>query len=180
MSESEKRFRACREGRTARQIQAIWRPAKSHGLADAAAATACSERWVHRLCERYNAEGPEALGDRRRNNGAAPSILTPEVLDRLRQHLAEPPADAGVWTSRKVADVLARELGREQVAMQRGSEALKALGWSLQRPRPRNPRAATPEAARAFKSWRRPSARRRPTSRIFLSSSMAATSTASA
>ncbi len=35
--------------------------------------------------------------------------------------------------------------------MQRGWEALKALGWSLQRPRPRNPRAATPKPRRLLK-----------------------------
>ncbi|QRE77671.1 helix-turn-helix domain-containing protein [Methylobacterium aquaticum] len=74
-------------------------PGQRPQLADAAAATACSEGWVRRLCERYNAEEPEALDDRRRDDGAAPSILTPEVLDRLRQHLAEPPADTGGWTS---------------------------------------------------------------------------------
>ena len=180
VSELEQRFTACSDARTARQTQAIWLLAKGHSFAEAAAATAFSERWVRRLCERYNAEGLDALGDRRRHNGAAPRVLTPEVLDHLRQRLAEPPADGGVWTSRKVADVLARELGREQVAMQRGWEALKALGWSLQRPRPRNPRAAAPDAAQAFKkSWRRPSTRRKPVSRVCRSSSMPSTSTAS-
>ncbi|MGX7706735.1 helix-turn-helix domain-containing protein [Methylobacterium sp. Gmos1] len=177
VSELEKRLTACRDARTALQTQAIWLLAKGHSFAQAAAATAFSERWVRRLCDRYNAEGVEALGDRRRHNGVAASLLTPDVLDRLRQRLAEPPADGGVWTSRKVADVLAQELGREQVGVQRGWEALKALGWSLQRPRPRNPRAATPEAAQAFKkSWRRPSTRRTPVSRACRSSSMPATS----
>jgi transposase len=180
VSELAERFTACRDGHTARQTQAIWLLAKGHSFAQAAAATAFSERWVRRLCERYNAEGVEALGDRRRHNGAAASLLTSDVLDRLRQRLTEPPPDGGVWTSRKVADILAQDLGRE-VAVQRGWEALKALGWSLQRPRPRNPRAATPEAAQAFKkSWRRPSTRRRPVSRISRSSSMRRTNTASA
>ncbi len=73
VSELEKRYTPCREGRTARQIQAIWLLAKGHSLADVAAATACSERWVRRLCERYNAGGPEAPGDRRRDDGAAPA-----------------------------------------------------------------------------------------------------------
>ncbi|MEE8628177.1 MULTISPECIES: winged helix-turn-helix domain-containing protein [Methylobacterium] len=180
VSELEERFTACRDAHTARQTQAIWLLAKGHSFAQAAAATAFSERWVRRLCERYNAEGVEALGDRRRHNGATASLLTPDVLERVRQRLAEPPPDGGVWTSRKVADILAQDLGRE-VAVQRGWEALKALGWSLQRPRPRNPRAATPEAAQAFKkSWRRPSTRRRPVSRISPSSPMRRTNTASA
>ena len=81
----------------------------------------------------------------------------------VRLRLAEPPPDGGVWSSRKVADVMAAHLGLEHVLPQRGWEVLKALGWSLQRPRPKNPKSATPEVAQAFKKdWRIPSPRRRP------------------
>ena len=80
----------------------------------------------------------------------------------MRLRLAEPPPDGGLWSSRKVADVMATHLGLERVLPQRGWEALKALGWSLQRPRPKNPKSATTEEATAFnKSWPRPSPRRR-------------------
>jgi hypothetical protein len=34
---------------------------------------------------------------------------------------------------------------------QRGWEALKAIGWSVQKPRPRHPASATPEEREAFK-----------------------------
>jgi hypothetical protein len=34
---------------------------------------------------------------------------------------------------------MADELGITSVAPQRGREALKAIGWSLQKPRPKNP-----------------------------------------
>lgn len=151
VSELAKRFTACRDARTARQTQAIRLLAKCHSFAEAAAATAFSERWVRRRCERYNAEGVDALGDRRRHNGAAASLLTPDVLDRLRQRLAEPPPDGGMWTSRKVADVLAQDPGREQVAVQRGWDALKALGWSRQVAAPRNPRAPPPRLRKHLK-----------------------------
>ncbi len=57
VSELAERFTACRDARTARQTQAIWLLAKGHSFAEARAATAFSERWVRRLCERYNAEG---------------------------------------------------------------------------------------------------------------------------
>ena len=68
----------------------------------------------------------------------------------VRLRLAEPPPDGGLWSSRKVADVMATHLGLERVLPQRGWEALKALGWSLQRPRPKNPKSATTEEATAF------------------------------
>ena len=50
-----------------------------------------------------------------------------------------------MWSSRKVAAWMAGELGLTEVLPQRGWEALKAIGWSVQEPRPRHPHAATPE-----------------------------------
>src|SRR3954467_9196189 len=55
------------------------------------------------LLARYNAHGPEALGDLRRRNGSAPSVLRPELLARLPERLATPPSDGGLWTGPKVA-----------------------------------------------------------------------------
>ena len=72
-------------------------------------------------------------------------MLTPAVLEVLRERLKTPPDDGGVWTAKKVAAVMAAELGLERVADQRGWEALRALGWTSQRPRPRHARAASPE-----------------------------------
>jgi hypothetical protein len=47
------------------------------------ATTAFGERWIEQLLVRYNAEGPEALGDLHRSNGASATILKPDLLDRL-------------------------------------------------------------------------------------------------
>ena len=63
----------------------------------------------------------------------------------LRERVKTPPEDGGVWTAKKVAAVMARELGLASVAPQRVWEALRAIGWSIQRPRPRHVRAASPE-----------------------------------
>jgi transposase len=72
-------------------------------------------------------------------------------LERLRVRLADPPPDGGLWTSGKVARWMAGALGREAVSAQRGWEALRRIGWSIQKPRPRHPKAATPEEGAAFK-----------------------------
>jgi transposase len=120
------------------------------------------ERWIEQLLARYNAEGPEALGDLRRRNGASAAILKPELLAKLRDRLREPPADGGLWSS--LADWIAAELGVKSVAPQRGWEALKAIGWSIQKPRPKNPRSASPEEAAAFKKSSRTLLPRRPQS----------------
>src|SRR5262245_46659556 len=36
-------------------------------------------RWIEELLAPYNAFGPQALGDLRRNNGTRPSVLEPEL-----------------------------------------------------------------------------------------------------
>jgi hypothetical protein len=49
-------------------------------------------------------EGPEALGDLRRRNGASATILKPDLLAKLRGRLREPPPDGGLWSSRGELD----------------------------------------------------------------------------
>ncbi len=131
-------------------------------MAETARLTGFVPRWVEELLVRYNRFGPSSLGDQRRGNGARPTILTPEILDLLKERLKSPPEDGGVWTAKKVAAVMAAELGLASVAEQRGWEALRAIGWTIQTPRPRHARAAGPEAQAEFKkSSPKPSPRKR-------------------
>jgi transposase len=180
VAELGERFRVAADARSARHVQAIWLLAKGHEVAEVASTTAFGVRWVEKLLARYNAGGPDALGDLRRGNGTRPTILKPELLDRLRLRLAGPPADGGLWTSRKVAAWMAEELGLASVAVQRGWEALRAVGWSVQAPRPEHPARATAEEQEAFKKSSPPSSPRRPSSiRARSSRSSPPTSTAS-
>src|SRR5215207_3400995 len=138
-------FRSAQDPTATRHFQVIWLLARGHTIADVAAVTSFVPRWIEQLLARYNAKGPEALGDLRRRNGG-----------------------------------VASELGLAEVLPQRGWEALKAIGWSVQKPRPRHPVSATPEEREAFKkSWSRPSLRREPSTRTSRSKSGPRTSTAS-
>lgn len=178
--ELEQRFVNCAEPVEARHTQAIWLLAQGRTVSEVSKLTAFGERWIQQLLERYNADGPDALGNGRRRNGSKPRILVPTVLEKLRARLAEPPPDGGLWSSRKVSAFLAEQLGLEAVAPQRGWEALRAIGWSLQKPRPKNPRSASDEEADAFqKNWRRPSPRKRPSTPASRSRSSPPTSTGS-
>src|SRR3954454_12384784 len=181
VAELEVRFRAASDARSTRHLQAIWLLAKGHRTAEVAATTAFGVRWVEKLRARYNAEGPEALGDLRRRNGRGRTVLTPALLDGLRLRLAEPPLDGGLWTSRKVAAWMAGgELGLASVAAQRGWEALRAVGWSVQAPRPEHPARATAEEQEAVKKSSPPSSpKRRSSIRARWSKSSPPTSTAS-
>ena len=147
----EQRYRACEDACSARHYQTIWLLAQGHTVPEVSALTSFAPRWIEELQARYNALGPQALGDLRRNNGTRPSVLKPELLEKLKVRLKQPPPDGGIWTSRKVADFMADQLGLETLAQQRGWEALQAIGWSIQSPRPKNPNSAILEEAKAFK-----------------------------
>src|SRR5918992_755990 len=85
---------------------------------------------VEELAQRYNAFGPEALGDQRRRNGRAASLLTEAVLSALAERVQAPPEDGGLWSGPKVAAWMARHLGLAKVHPQRGWEALRRIGWA--------------------------------------------------
>jgi transposase len=162
-AELEERYRACADACSARHCQTIWLLAQGHTIVEVAELTSFVPRWIEELLARYNALGPQALGDLRRHNGRAASVLKPELLEKLKVRLRAPPPDGGVWTSRKVADFMAAQLGLMTLAPQCGWEALQAIGYSIQSPRPKNPKSASAEEAAAFKkNWpRRP--RTKPT-----------------
>jgi transposase len=113
---------SCRDTTASRHFQAIWHLARGHTVTQVAAATAFGERWIEQLLARYNAEGPDTLGDLRRYNGASATVLKPELLAKLRDRLREPPPDGGMWSSRKVANWPGNLRG-VSVAPQRGWRA---------------------------------------------------------
>ncbi|MGH6834329.1 MAG: helix-turn-helix domain-containing protein [Methylocella sp.] len=208
LEELEARYVRCQDATASRHCQVIWLLAGGHTVPQVSATTAYGARWIEQLLARYNAEGPEALGDLRRRNGTSATILKPELPAKLRDRLREPPADGGLWSSHKVADGIAAELGLKSVAPQRGwraesrvagqsaafrasglsgaakarpilgriapegdqaireradaRQALKAIGWSIQKPRPKNPKSASPEEAAAFKKSSRTPLPKRP------------------
>lgn len=163
IEELEERYLSCSDATSSRHFQTIWLLAKGRSVCEVGEVVGFVPRWIDELIVRYNADGPSALGDLRRHNGAQARVLTPLMLERLGHRLADPPDDGGVWTSKKVAAFLAVELGLVSVGVQRGWEALQALGWSVQKPRPQNPKAATREEAEAFKKNSPTSSRKKRT-----------------
>ena len=83
LEELEARYRSARDVTEARHTRAIRLLAQGRTFAEVAEALAFAPRWVEELAARYNALGPEALGDQRRRNGRAASLLRAEVLAAL-------------------------------------------------------------------------------------------------
>src|SRR3712207_428298 len=84
------RYRGAQDATEARHTQAIWLLAQGRGVLEVADVLAFAPRWVEQLAARYNALGPDALGDQRRRNGRAASVLTPALLAALAERLRRP------------------------------------------------------------------------------------------
>ena len=80
VEELEARYVRCQDATASRHFQVIWLLARGHTVSQVSETTAFGERWIEQLLARYNAEGPEALGDLRRRNGASATILKPDLL----------------------------------------------------------------------------------------------------
>lgn len=164
VDELEVRFRAAKDVVERSHCQVIWLLAKGHTTAEVAELVAMTPRWVNKLARRYQQAGVGALGDQRRRNVGCKPLLSAQDLDALGERLRTPPSDGGLWTGPKVAQWIAARLGLEHVHAPRGWEALKKLNWSIQSPRPHNPKAAGPQEIETFKKTSRTRSPKKPTS----------------
>ena len=157
-AELEARFKTASDPVAKSHFHALWLLSNGYEKDEVAEVLSFSTRWVQELLKRYNEGGPDQLGDQRVNNGTEPKILTPQALAALKERIKIPPEDGGVWSGPKVALWLAGFHKMKSVHDQRGWDALVAIAYSIQRPRPRHPEAATAKERAALKKT---SARRR-------------------
>jgi hypothetical protein len=142
-AELEGRYESAADPIAKSHFHALWLLSGGYEIDEVAELLSFSTRWVRILIKRYNEGGPDRLGDQRAHNGTEPTILTPDALAALQGRVKSPPDDGGQWTGPKIARWLAKFHGRKSVHDQRGWDALIALEYSIQQPRPRHPRAAT-------------------------------------
>jgi transposase len=154
--EIARRYRACRSGVEKTHWQVLGLLTRSEtppAPAEVASQVGLTPAWVRTVLKRWNAEGPAGLADRRpARNGGRPA-LADEQQAALFEALQGRPADGGLWTGPKVA-AYARDRWGVTVRAETGWRWLSRLGFSLQVPRPRNPKAATAEQQQEWK--RRP------------------------
>ena len=159
--ELETRYEAAADPVGKNHFHALWLLSSGYEVDEVTEILSFSPRWVRALIKRYNEGGAEALGDQRIHNGTRPTILTPEALAALKERIKTPPDDGGLWTGPKIARWFAKFHGLQSVHDQRGWDALIAIGYSIQQPRPRHPDAATKEDRAALKKNFRPRLPRR-------------------
>jgi len=150
-AEIARRYRTCPHPTEKTRWQVTWpvtRPDAPMSAGRAARSVGLTPVWGRTLLRRWNAYGPGGLADGRRRNGTA-SVLTPDRQAELYAALQADPPDGGLWTGPKVARY-ARDRWGVEVVPQTGWRWLVRLGFSLRVPRPRHPKAATPEQQRVW------------------------------
>jgi transposase len=149
LDELEQRYRRATDPVARSQWQILWLLSSGMPTAEVARVSGYSVNWVREIARRYREEGPTGIGDRRHGNPGAAPLLTRKQQEQLRAALRGPAPDGDLWTCRSVAAWMSQTLGRP-VSAQRGWEWMRRLGFTPQRPRPRETRADPTEQA-AFK-----------------------------
>ena len=104
--ELENRYRKAKDPVERSHYQILWLLSEGKTTTRVMEATGYSRGWIQQLARRYNALGPEALGDRRHHNPGATdrALLDQDQQRELAEALKEPPKDGGMWNSRKVGE----------------------------------------------------------------------------
>jgi transposase len=151
-NELAERFRRCPDGRQKARWQALWllsRPPTPYSAAQAAAVVGLTADAVRKLVKRYNAGGPAAVARNAGGPGRAPRLSAAQQ-EQLKAELLGRAPDGGLWTGPKLARRIAALTG-QSMHKATGWEWLRKLGFTPQRPRPRNTQAASPEEQAAWK-----------------------------
>ena len=146
------RYRQASDPVTRSHFQILWLLAQGKSTGYVAEITGYCPDWIRKLIRRYNAQGPDAMGDQRQHNPGGQWLLSQEQKAQLEHLLEQAPEDGGLWTSTKVAAWM-REVTGQKVHPQRGWDYLRLLGYTPQVPRPRHYKA-DPDAQQTFKKRR--------------------------
>lgn len=152
VEELEQRYRSCKDGKEKTRWQTIWLYAQKVKTKQISEATGFYRTWVYELVQRYNAEGPEGLVDKHRDNpgGDQRAILSELEQEALMKAIQGKAPDGGLWTAPKVAQWVKNNTGKTLAATTAWTY-LRRLGLTLQVPRPSHEQEATPEEQAAFK-----------------------------
>jgi len=144
-------FRQCRDGQQKVRWQALWllsRPQAAYSAAQVAAVVGRTADGIRKLIKRYNAEGPGAVARNAGGQGRAPRLSAAQQ-EQLKGELLGRAPDGGLWTGAKLAQRIAALTG-QPMHKATGWEWLRKLGFTPQRPRPRNQQAASPQKRAAL------------------------------
>ena len=103
LDQLEQRYRQASDPVARSQWQILWLLAQGQATKQVVQSTGYSENWICTIVQRYNADGPDGIGDRRHTNPGAASLLSAEQLAELDTLLDGSAPDGGLWTGPKIA-----------------------------------------------------------------------------
>jgi transposase len=144
------RYRACRKPNEKARWRALYLISRGTPAAEAARRAGRTSGWVTQLTRRYNERGAQAVPDRRVDAKPGPPPRVAAVAAELDAALRSSAPDGGLWTAPKVARWIEERTG-QSVHETTAWRAMRRLGFTLQVPRPRHARSASPREQARFK-----------------------------
>ncbi|VTR95673.1 Integrase family protein OS=Microvirga lotononidis GN=MicloDRAFT_00004820 PE=4 SV=1: HTH_29: DDE_3 [Gemmata massiliana] len=120
--EIDRCYQSCSDAAEKARWHVLWlvtRPDQPVSAIVAARLVGFTPAWGRAILKRYNARGPEALADRRRNNGAG--FKRPPQQAELFAALQKPLPDHELWSGRKVAAFVKDRFGVCQAPIEMSS-----------------------------------------------------------
>lgn len=126
-TEIKTRYLQTRDRVESRRWHLLWLVSQNWTIKEAAKALGFNYDYAKDIVKNYNQQGPNAILNRRKTRKFYPShaLLTLEQQEQLRMVLKNPPKDQEAWTGPKVAEWIAKTIGRDRVSPQRGWEYMK-------------------------------------------------------
>src|SRR5688500_17920187 len=93
LDQLEQRYRQASDPGARSQWQFLCLLAQGQPTKQVVQSTGYSENWICTIVQRYNADGPDAIGDRRHANPGAAALLSAEQLAELDALLDGPAPD---------------------------------------------------------------------------------------
>lgn len=143
--EIEKRYKSCRhlaERERWHVLSLMTQEGFTCSADEAAMIVKKSARGVRTIVNRYNTNGPEGLQDQRKGRSGRKAVLSKRKRAQLFRSLQKQSPDGGLWTGPKVAQWV-HEHTNVAVSNVTGWQYLKALGFTIQVPRPMHTETAT-------------------------------------
>jgi transposase len=138
--ELEGRYRREKDAVTRSHWHILWLISTGKHTREISEVTGYSIVWIRSIIHRYNAQGPDGVGDGRHHNPGTGRLLNAVQEAELGQALEAAQAAGESWNGPQVAAWMSQKLGRE-VYKARGWETLRRLGYTSKTPRPRHAKA---------------------------------------
>ena len=131
--ELKTRYLSARDLVESRRWHLLWLVSLDWSIKKAAEIIGYNYDYAKKIVKNYNSLGELGVVNRQKKGKrrAYNALLTDNQLLELIEALKSPPEDQGLWTGPKVAEWIAKRIGRDSVSPQRGWEYMKKCSSNI-------------------------------------------------